>query len=65
MGFNKGMFLLFVTFGVASAFKPSTKSQLQTAVDEWLAGSTSGGTFGNVFISEWDTSGVDDMEQVL
>ena len=61
MGFNKGMFLLFVTFGVASAFAPSSKLELKGAVDEWIGGMTSGGSFGNVHISEWDVSVVDEM----
>ena len=61
MGFNKGMFLLFVTFGVASAFAPSSKSGLKGAVDEWIGGMTSQGSFGNVDISEWDVSVVDEM----
>jgi len=64
MGFNKGMFLLFVTFGVASAFAPDS-SELKNAVVEWNDGITTGGSFGGVDISEWDTSGVLDMKQVL
>ena len=48
----------------ASAFQPSTKGQLSTAVDEWCAG-TSPGSYGGVHISNWDTVLITDMSNLF
>ena len=42
------------------SFKPATKDELQTAVDEWCAGTTPGSYNGD-HISIWDTSLITDM----
>ena len=44
----------------ASAFQPSSKTELKTAVDEWCAG-TSPGSYGGEHISNWNTSLITSM----
>jgi len=50
--------------GTCFHFQPETKDELQTAVDEWIANSTSANsTYGE--INTWDTSLITDMSELF
>ena len=50
--------------GTCFHFQPETKDELQTAVDEWIANSTSANsTYGE--INTWDVSSVTDMSEMF
>ena len=45
-------------------FRPSTKDELQDAIDDWVNDSQVN-TFNNVNISNWDTSLITDMSEIF
>ena len=45
-------------------FRPSTKDELQDAIDDWVNDSQVN-TFNNVNISNWDTSLINDMSELF